>query len=224
MLGYSTNKKLYYKGDTVEYNLQKAIAFSGGTQQHLSIFKELLVNSIINQETNRPVADYRAAELLLFKFPFKVRVVLSLFFYQQEVKNASKFEVFESNKNILYPSQQIILSSLITREKINNGLLTLIDENKDTSISSNDIKKLFDFYTIKTPYELFTGNISSDLNIIFNSFNISSSIYNEYMEIVNSNDRILTAAIIARQLNYKAQSITYLTQAVTAWQSQTLNI
>jgi hypothetical protein len=132
MIGYIKNKESFYSGDVVNYNLEKAVSLSGGTYKHFNIFKELLTYSSYNTETKGTVHDTRACQMLLYLFPFKIKVILSLLCYQEDNKIASNLNIPVEYRNVLLPSQQIGFSNLITNTGGDANLILSISRTKTT--------------------------------------------------------------------------------------------
>lgn len=221
MIGYIKNKSSYYKGNSVDFNIEKAVALSGGTTKHYMLFKRILEHSLYNQDTKEVINDAKTAEFYLYNFPFKVQVVLSLLFYEYEIENANIYNVPVDYQNILIPSQQLVYNSIITRNKLNSGITSLVDNYKD---SGSDKSRLFNTLDININYTSFKGPLYTKVEQLLSEFNLHRHKYNIYLDYIKNNRRLEVLVGIAKTLNYKPQSITHLTQALTEWQTLTSNI
>lgn len=225
MIGYLNNNKDFFKGRAYEYNLKKAVAYSGGNQRQYNFFDTLLKNSIINRTTGRPLHDARAGEFLLHLFPLKVQILLSVLFYQYEINLIKEFDEFSlDSNNILLPSQQIQYNSIITGNSIAESFLIALDDAAVLNSSMNDqslsqIKRIFNI-----PFTINDLNLTliENVELLLSKFRVPTISKSQFITIVKQNSKLDSAIITARSLNYKPQSIQYLTEATSLWR-QNLN-
>lgn len=222
MLGYITNKKDYFKGNIKEYNLKKGVSFSGGTAQHYNFFKGIMNYSIVNKVTNIPLHDAKAGEFSLYLFPLKIQSILSIAYYKYEQNLFSDYpnQVLLAN-NVLLPSEQLINNTIITGNNISFELLDMLD---NTVLSSFDLTNVYNYFNIKNLYIDFnTFNLLQTINTILRFFNVNSILIEDYLQLIKENNRLKTITLASNTLNYKPQSIKYLTEALVLWQ-QSSNI
>lgn len=216
MLGYITNKKDYFKGNLLEFNLKKAVSFSGGTNQHYNFFKGILNYSITSKNTSTHLHDIKAGEFSLFLFPLKIQCLLSVIFYNYEKKLTEEFKTSNLQiNNILLPSEQLSFNSIITQNSISDSVYNIID---DTVLNNYDLNILFDYFNLKNIELNLNANLTSATETILNSFNYNFIFKEEYLTIIKNNDRLKVILLAAQNLNYKPQSLQYLTEALTIWQ------
>lgn len=220
MIGYISNNNDYFKGNLFKFNLKKAIAYSGGDQKQYEFFNSLLTYSIYNKTEKTPLHDVRAAQFLLHLFPIKIQVLLSILLYFYEKNIALEFGGFSLNTdNILLPSQQLRFNNIINRYNISSDLLFLINDiaeqnNNMSDIGLNQIKQLMNIqFTVND----LNGTLLENIDTLLNKFRVSTILRSQYFDIVKDNNRLQAAIITARKLNYKGQSIQYLTEAVSIW-------
>jgi len=225
MIGYLQNNKDFFKGDAFEYNLKKAVAFSGGNRKHYEFFKLLLTPSVYNNSTRRPLHDARAPQFLLHLFPIKIQALLSIMFYQYELNLSVEFSDYAiDTQNILLPSQQLQYNNIVTKNSISDGLLFILDDVVRQNLFINDVglsevKRLFNIpFTVNDLDSTLTNNVDK----LLTKFRVPTISKAQYFNIVRDNDRLNSVIITARALNYKTQSIQYLTEAVSTWH-QNLN-
>ena len=226
MIGYLKDNKDYFKGRVYEYNLKKAVSFSGGTEQHYNMFNTLLQNSVINKSTGRPIHDSRAGQFLLHLFPIKIQVLLSILFYQYETNLLNEFSEFSlDSNNILLPSQQIQYNSIVTKNSISQGLLFSIDDVvlQNSTMSDQGLSQLKRLFNIQFTVNDLNGTLIENVDLLLTKFRVSTISKTQYFTIVKNNSKLDAAIITARALNYKPQSIQYLTEAISLWR-QNLNI
>lgn len=216
MLGYTTDKKDYFKGNLLEFNLKKAVSFSGGTIQHYNFFKALLNYSIYNTSTKNFLHDAKAGEFTLHLFPLNIQCILSIIFYKYEenlLKEYSKYNL--AINNILLPSEQLLNNNIITNNNISFNLNNLLD---DIALNNTDFNQLFNYLNINNLYFNLTNNLITDLKFILNNFNVNNLFIEDYITIIKNNNRLKTLLLAGKALNYKPQSLQYLTEALTIWQ------
>lgn len=216
MLGYITNKKDYFKGNLLEFNLKKAISFSGGTNQHYNFFKGILNYSIINKGTLMPLHDIKAGEFSLFLFPLKVQCLLSLIFYTYEQNLIKEYK--NSNlhiNNILLPSQQLIFNNLITGDVTPNSVCNILD---DITLNNYNPDSLINYFNLKDIQINLNTNLVVATENILNSFNYNNIFKEDFLTLIKNNDRLKVILLAAQRLNYKPQSLQYLTEALIIWQ------
>ena len=220
MIGYLQNNKDFFKGNVFEYNLKKAVAFSGGNKKHYEFFKLLLTPSVYNNSTRRPLHDARAAQFLLHLFPIKMQALLSILFYQYEQNLSMEFSSYAiDTQNILLPSQQLQYNNIVSKNSIADSLLFILDDVVRQNLFMNDVglaevKKLFNIpFTVND----LDGTLTQNVNTLLTKFRVPTISKTQYFNIVKDNNRLDSAIITARYLNYKTQSIQYLTEAVSTW-------
>ena len=225
MLGYLKTNSTFYKGNHYLYNLEKAIAASGGSNSHYEFFRYLLSNSLWNTNNNSPIFDMRAAQSLLYLFPIRVQIILSIFLYIQERNLADQFNDYQLTEDISLPSTQLKLNSFITKNYIANELLNSADEIALLSSNLNDtsLRNLKKLLNITVSFNDFNGTLSENLALIFNKFRIPNISSQTYINIANINNRLNAGIITMRNLKYKKQSIVYFTQAHNIWSNQISN-
>jgi hypothetical protein len=126
MLGYLTDDRDFFKGNFVEYYLKKAVAFSGGNQQHYEYFKAILNYSIFNKSTNRPLHDIKAGQFTLHIFPLKIRVLLSIIYYNYENSLLQEYKNYNlETNNLLLPSSQLQFNNIIHKETTSEEILNI---------------------------------------------------------------------------------------------------
>jgi hypothetical protein len=216
MLGYMEDKRDYFKGNLLEYNLKKAVSFSGGNQSQYNYFKSILQYSISNLSTKRFLHDIKAGEFTLHLFPLKVQCLLSIIFYKYELDLVNEYSNYSLViNNILLPSEQLRFSNIIKNTKYSFELLDLLDQIKIRGFDLTDINKYLNI-----------PNINLDLNklsflesapLILNAFDIPEQNIKKYLSILQENDRLTSMMLSAQALNYKPQSYHYLTEALTIW-------
>jgi hypothetical protein len=215
MLGYIVNKEDYFKGNLLEFNLKKAVSFSGGNQQHYNFFKAILNYSIINKSTKNPLHDAKAGEFSLHLFPLNIQCLLSIVFYKYEENLIKEFSAssLELN-NILLPSDQLLYNSIITNNNVSAQLLNIVDE---TILGNLPLTILFDYLNINNKQIELNNNVINDTYNILSIFNINSIFIEDYINIIKGNNRLKCILLTAKALNYKPQSFQYLTEVVTTW-------
>jgi len=220
MLGYIPDKRDYFKGNLIDYYLKKGVSFSGGTQLHYEYFKEILQYSIINNTTQRALHDIRAGIFTLHLFPFKIKTLLSIAFYNYETSLLKEFKDCSLSKdNILLPSMQLQFNNIITGEYLAPEFLNLVDEVALKYTSFDVLKQYLNIQFNSTLDNLLLENIKEILEL----YNTSLLAQNDYLTLIINNDRLKAIVVTSKTLKYKQQSITYLTEALTKWH-QTSNI
>lgn len=222
MLGYLTDKKDYFKGNLLEFNLKKGISYSGGTNQHYNFFKGILNYSIINKDSRTPLHDIKAGQFSLYLFPLKVQCILSILYYAYEQNLLIEFKNSPLHiNNILLPSEQLQYNSIVTNSKLSSNLLNLLD---DTALNNNNLDNVLTYLNItKLELDLYKNSLLNNLETILRFFNTNAVFIEDYTQIIKNNDRLKTILIASKTLNYKPQSSQYLTEALIIWQ-QTSNI
>ncbi len=218
MLGYMTDKKDYFKGNTLEYSLKKAVSYSAGTKQHYNFFKAILNYSIINTDTKTPLHDIKAGEFSIHIFPLKIQCLLSIIFYIYETNLIKEYKEKTLLANdILLPSQQLSINTIITNNPINPFILNMLD---DIVLNTLDVTVLYQYLNINN-FALSKFNsiqLASEVNKLFTAFNINNIIIENYNNIIKDNNRLKAIILAAQTLNYKPQSFQYLTEALLIWQ------
>lgn len=226
MLGYLKNKSNIYHTNSVDRLLQSAISYSGGTQQHYNIFQSLLTYPLWNETANIPVHDTRAAQHLLFLYPLRIQVFLSLILYRQELIIRNSFDsIYNIRSEILRPEEVLRLNSLITRNYLSLEVIQLFDFIEEDLILTDDyLINITQYFSINKSINSLDTDMKTAINNLFRIFNISNTNNNKiFIDLALDNNRVRAADTIARYLNYKQQSRTILSQAINQWQHQTLN-
>lgn len=226
MIGYLTNNKDFFKGNMYEYNLKKSISFSAGNSKQYEFFKLLLTFSIFNNTTKTPLHDSRAAQFLLHLFPLKIQILLSILLFKYESNLFMEFNDFSlDTSNILLPSQQLQYNSIITNYSISNDFLLIIDNivRQNLDIDDTNLSQIKQLFNIDFTINDLNGTLIENIERLLNKIRVPNISKNQYINIVKNNSRLDSAIITAKVLNYKPQSIQYLTEAVSLWQ-QNLNI
>lgn len=215
MLGYLTDNTDYFKGNLLEFYLKKGVSFSGGTSQHYNFFKGILNYSIINNSTNNYLHDAKAGEFSLHFFPIKIQCILSIIYYKYEISLIEEYALFNpQNLNILIPSQQLLYNSIITNNKISNNLLNLVD---NVVLNNEDLNILKRYLNINNIKEDLNKDLLTNLKYVLDAFNINAIESSSYLQLVKENNRLNILLLSAKALNYKPQSLNYLTEAYTIW-------
>lgn len=215
MLGYITNKKDYFKGNLLEFNLKKAVSFSGGIDSHYNFFKALLNYSLYNNDTKNYLHDAKAGEFSLHLFPLNIQCILSVVYYKYEINILEEYKSYNLKiNNILLPSEQLIYNNIITGNNTSLELINLLD---DVVLNNYTLEYLFNYLNINNLYIELTNNLINDVKNILTVFNINSIFIDTYLNIIKNNDRLKTLLLAGKALNYKPQSFQYLTEALTIW-------
>lgn len=220
MIGYLKDNKDFFKGRAFEYNLKKAVSFSGGTEQHYNLFVALLQHSVFNKSTGRPLHDSRAGQFLLHLFPIKMQVLLSIVLYQYESNLIKEFDIYSLDETaLLLPSQQIQYNSIITKNTIAQGFLLSIDDvaTQNSSINDQILEQLKRIFNITFTLNDLNGTLVNNVDLLLTKFRVATISKAQYSNIVKTNNKLDAAIITAKALNYKPQSIQYLTEAVSIW-------
>lgn len=216
MLGYLTDNRDFFKGNFVEYYLKKAVAFSGGNQQHYEYFKSILNYSIINKNTNRPLHDIKAGQFTLHLFPLKLRVLLAIIYYNYENNLIQEYKNYTLQiNNLLLPSTQLQFNNIILNETISEEILNLAD---DVVLNVNSLDTLLTYLNINNLIIDLNNSLLVNIESVFNLYSITSNNSSDYLTIIKNNDRLKALILSAKKLNYKPQSIQYLSEALTKWQ------
>lgn len=223
MLGYLKNKSDIYHTNNVDRLLQSAISYSGGSQQHYNIFQSLLTYPLWNDTLNLPVHDTRAAQHLLFLYPLRIQVFLSLLLYRQEIIIKNSFtSQYNIRSEILRPEEVLRINSLITRNYLSLEVIQLFDFiDEDVILTDDYLRNITAYFSINKSINSLDTDMKTAMNNLFRIFNFSSSNNETFIELALDNNRVRAADTIARYLNYKQQSRTILSQAVNQWQHQT---
>lgn len=215
MLGYLTDDRDFFKGNFVEYYLKKAVAFSGGNQQHYEYFKAILNYSIFNKSTNRPLHDIKAGQFTLHIFPLKIRVLLSIIYYNYENSLLQEYKNYNlETNNLLLPSSQLQFNNIILNETISEEILNLAD---DIVLNIVSLDNLLTYLNINNLVINLNNSLLTNVELVFSTYNISTNDSRDYLTIIKNNDRLKAIILSAKRLNYKPQSIQYLSEALTKW-------
>lgn len=234
MLGYTISDYLLDKNNFYFNELDdkringlilKGIALSGGNNIHYEILKQIFIPSFI-KETGEVLYDIRASEMLLFKFPFILQVLLAYINYKE---NDSLLKFYNKNystkTNILKIKDQLYINNLISNSSLDDKLLNRILIN-ECQLNTSVLEYLFDI-ELNVLSELEKPNTYlNKLNYLFNMYEgkLNKVDINNYLEIAKDNNRIKTVLLILDQLNYKQASINNIISALNVWQSQNSSI
>jgi len=223
MLGYIKNKSNIYNTNSIDRLLENAVSFSGGTQQHFNIFKNILSYSLWNRTANIPLHDTRAAQHLLFLYPLRIQVFLSLIFYKQDLIVRNSFsDIYDIENNIIRPEEVLRLNSVITRNYLSIEVIQLFNIINDDIILTDDyLSQITEHFSLNKSINSLNTNLREAIINLFNIFNINNPNNETFLDVAIDNDRVRSIDTIARYLNYKQRSRTILSQAVNQWQHQT---
>lgn len=223
MLGYIKNKSNIYHTDNIDRLLQNAVSYSGGSQQHYNLFQSLLTYPLWNETVNIPVHDTRAAQHLLFLFPFRIQVFLSLILYRQEIILKNSFNgIYVIRSEILQPAEVLRLNSIITRNYLSLEVIQLFDFiDEDLVLNDDYLKDITTYFAVNKSINSLDTDMKTAINNLFRIFNFTNNNNQIFIDLALDNNRVRAADTIARYLNYKQQSRTILSQAVNQWQHQT---
>jgi len=223
MLGYIKNKSDIYSKDSVHRLLEDAVSFSGGTQQHYNLFDNLLSYSMWNKTANIPLHDTRAAQHLLFLYPLRIQIFLSLILYKQEIVIHNSFsDRYDIENNITRPEEVLKLNSIITRNYLSLEVIQLFDFiNEDIILTDDYLLNITEYFSLNKTINSLNTNMREAITNLFNIFNVTNSNNEVFIDVALDNNRVRTVDTIARYLNYKQRSRTILSQAVNQWQHQT---
>lgn len=215
MLGYLKDDKDFFKGNFVDYYLKKAVAFSGGNQLQYEYFKAILNYSIINVNTQRPLHDSKAGQFTLHLFPLKTKILLSIIYYKYEISLLEEYKQYKlDSKNILLPSTQLQYNNIITNEAISEELLNLAD---DIVLNNRSLDTILNYLNLNNLIINLNNSLLINLKSILEVSNLSIDTVEDYCTLIKNNNRLQAIILSAKQLNYKQQSIQYLSEALTKW-------
>jgi len=225
MLGYIKNKSNIYHIDSIDRQLQDAVSFSGGNQQHFNLFKNLLQYSMWNKTSNIPLHDTKAGQTLLFLYPLRIQVFLSLILYRQELLIRDSFiDDNDIEVNIVRPETVLAYNSIVTRNYLSSEVINLFNNiNEEIILEDDYISNITRYFSIdKSINSLDTDMRQSILNL-FSIFSIRNENNEAFITLSLDNNRVVAADTLAKYLNYKQRSRSMLSQLVNQWQHQTLN-
>lgn len=234
MAGYITSNNDFYKGNYHSFNLKKTIADAGGEYSHLHLFQFLLTPSLIavNKTTNkkRVFHDQRGAESLLFIFPPKVQIVLSLLLYYEEKRVEDKFIdliEYELDSKIEPPDEVIKLNSNISQVPVGDNFYRLLIECRNLELPNRYIENKLKFLLcIKNKELLYSDKditIRQKIDRVMRVLNYTTPYLELYKDIATMNNRLDTAVLIGQVLGYRKEYIQRLGGIVEQWQLQNLS-
>lgn len=218
MIGYTKDKNEFYKGDYITHYIKNAVARSGGTFLHYQIFKELLTSSIYNKTLEVAHHDCRAGYSLLFIYPIRIRIFLSLIFYKAELDSIDEYEEYNIVNNIIDPIQNLELINTINKITISKSVKNIVKSiPEDFSLYKPYLLDLSRQLYIEKDFDLREDSLEEQLQKTFNLFDNKYKINKDFIEIASSNNRTKAMIYICKQLNYKSTSINILNKAIEKW-------
>lgn len=224
MLGYVKNKRNFYTKDFKDYKIREAIAYSGGTQRHYSVFDTLLNYSIWNETLNGPLHDTRAAQACLFLYPAPVRIFLSLVLYKEELNLIDEFSSYNLNTDLVIPTTQLLNSNIIKRVYMSKRLFSVLDTMEDNPVLTDDfLSPLKLYFNIKDKINLDSMDVTQNILTVLNIFNESREFNTKFIQVAYNNNRMDAIVALCNQLNYKAKSTNMILQTTEKWLLETSN-
>ena len=226
MLGYYNNQVIVAQLDPTLEELKKAIAASGGSFQQYRLFENLLRRSLYDIDTRQPFHDTRAGQSLLFLFPMKVQVFLSILLYNEEVKiynnYVNDYNVFD---NIQKPGIVLSYNASVTKRYISEEVIQLLDfVDKDLIINDDNLKEITEFFSVDQSINALAAPLNTSIPAVFSILGVSNQNIETYQQIALNNDRVSAAVTLANALNFKTNSITRISFLVNQWLNQNSNI
>lgn len=226
MLGYTKNNNEFYKGEYVAHYIKSAVSRSGGNFYHYQLFNNLLTHSIYNSTLKLNHFDCRAGYSLLFLYPVKTRIFLSLIFYKAELSSLKEYPLYELTNNIVNPVSNLKLINYIDNVKISNKVyIHLNNINPNFELYKPLLRETQELLLIKEDFDFRDKPIEKQLEQTFLLFNNTNVELNKlFIDVVSSNNRKQAASLICNYLNYKPISINILNKAIEKWINQSSNI
>lgn len=224
MIGYTTNKNDFYKGNYITHKTKSAVTRSGGNYLHYELFNSLLTGSIYNETLKMYHHDCRAGYSILFLYPVRIQILLSLIFYRAELDSSVEYNEYIIKPNLVDPINNLLLINKITRNTISKSVireLRLLDEN--FVLSSSFLQPLLNQLNIKTSFDFNGDSLETQLKKTFLLTNNNFSVNEEFIKISSSNNRSLASIYVCKQLNYKPVSINIINQAIEQWTQENLS-
>ena len=224
MIGYTKNNNEFYRGEYIEHYIKSAVSRSGGNIKHYEIFSNLIKGSIYNKTLNTNHHDCRAGYSLLFIYPIRIRILLSLVFYKAEINSLTEYGEYDIQDNIVDPLQNLLLIDSLNKVSVSrtiiNNLRTL---GRDFELYSLYLRDLTSSLYIKENFDFRNLSLEEQIQKVFLLFNNSYPINKDFINISSSNNRVTAASYLCKHLNYKPVSINLLNQAIEKWTQDNLN-
>lgn len=223
-MGYSINRSHFYQGRQEQHYLETILSRVGATSQEHDLFLHLAVNTFTFEDEGNTLyyADTRAAQSIIFAFPFNVQVFLTLIFYNYDVRNLEYLRTIllrEVEVNQKTPVEVLRLNAQISRVPITTRLTRVLDSDLPI-LQDSFLGELKFILGLSDPIDLDTPfTVEDKLNTLFDIFRVNASYKQFYIDIVKTNDRVKAASLIAQLLNYKKSSVQELAQYFEQWQS-----
>ena len=224
MLGYINDKKDYYTGNLIDYNIKRAVGRSGGTEKHYLLFKHLLTYSIFNRTLNAPIHDTRAAQACIFLYPINIRVFLSLVLYKEELNLIEEYSTYDLDLDLVHPNLQIAFSRVVSRAYQSQRLYQALSNVNDSVVLTDDYLSDFKLlFNLNKKVNLDSNNIEENIERVFNAFNSRSSFNRKFISVAYNNNRMDAIVALTNALNYKPFSTNLLLQTAERWLLETSN-
>lgn len=224
MIGYTKSNLEYYRGDIITHKIKTAVARSGGNYLHYELFKSLIQGSVYNENLNVYHQDCRAGYSIIFIYPLKIRILLSLLFYKAELDSLVEYPEYVLKDNLVKPFENLDLINKITRVNTSKSVkLILSNINKDFVLYSPYLKTLTRQLNITTEFDFREDSLEQQLQKTFLLFKNNYAINKEFINISITNNKTKAAIYICRQLNYKPASINIINEAIELWNIKNLN-
>lgn len=225
MIGYSTNKDDFYKGNYVVHKMKSAVARSGGNYLHYELFDSLLTGSVYNETIKTYHHDCRAGYSIIFLYPVRIQILLSLIFYRAELDSIIGYDEYILRPNIVNPINNLILINKIVRNTISKSVIRELNNIKeDFVLSSSFLQPLLTQLNITNKFDFREDSIETQLRKVFLLFNNNFSVNKDFIEVASLNNRSKASIYICRQLNYKPVSVNIINQAIEQWTQENLSI
>lgn len=225
MIGYTKSHNEYYKGDYITHKIKSAVSRSGGNYLHYELFNTLVNGSIYNKTLNTYHQDCRAGYSLLFIYPIRIRIVLSLIFYKAELESLTEYSEYIIEDQRVDALENLQLINKITKVQMSKSVSNLLrDELKDNIILySSYLQSLINQLNINTEFDFREDSLETQIQKTFLLFGNNFSINKDFIDIVSCNNKTKAAIYICRHLNYKPVSINIINQAIEQWTIKNLN-
>ena len=225
MIGYTKHNNEYYRGDYITHKIKSAVSRSGGNYLHYELFKSLLESSIFNTTLDLAHQDCRAGYSLLFIYPIKVRILLSIILHRTELDSSSEYTEYTFEKKLVNPVTNLELINKLSQVRTSKSVKqSLINLPSDFDLYSPNLQDLLSKINITTEFDFREDSLKSKLEKSFLLLNNSYPINSEFIDITTTNNRVRAAQYICRHLNYKPVSINIINQAIEQWTIKNLSI
>lgn len=225
MIGYVKNNLDFYRGDFLEYDIKRAVAYSGGNGQHYELFKHLFTHSLFDNTMGMALYDTRAGQSLLYTFPIGLRIFMSLILYKEELNILDQYKANDITNSIAHPIDSVYMSTIVIPRFISKRLYNTVREfDEDIILNDEHLYTLKVLLDITDTLNFNFRDLKTNMKRALNVFNIDNGSYETYIDITINNDRYAAIAALTRQLNYRTKSRNILMRATERWLTQTSSI